>query len=147
MGLCDLLQDDETRRRLVADCAQLIDAQVSAKKGLSGLALKTTYGVVKGIGPTYVPGAVERILPDILAALDPLWQEGMQSGDPTQFLTHNPDRTADCLLSVTDSRIAHSNNGLVKTSYNKLRQSVKGDVESAVPGLAQVLAAHAAVPS
>lgn len=147
MGLCDVLQDDETRRRLVADCTQLIDTQVSAKGGLSGLALKTTYGVVKGLGPTYVPGAVERILPDILSALDPLWQEGVQSGDPTQFLTQNPDRTADCLLSVTDSRIAQSNNGLVKTSYNKLRKSVKGDVEAAVPGLAQVLGNHVAVYS
>ncbi|MEY3297758.1 MAG: hypothetical protein RLZZ597_1018 [Cyanobacteriota bacterium] len=143
MGLTDLLQDDTTRTSLIDACTHLIDTQVAAKGGLGGMALKTTYGVVKGIGPGYVPGAVGRLLPQVLAALDPIWHEGLQAGDPVAYLSQQRDRAADSLLSVTDARIAHSNNGLIKTSYQRLRQSVKGDVEAAVPGLVEILAHHA----
>ncbi len=142
MGLSDLLQDTATRASLIDACTQLIDDQVATKGGLGGIAIKTTYGLVKGVGPGYVSGAVGRLLPDMLTALDPIWGEGLQTGDPSAHLTAQRTRTADSLLSVTDARIANSSNGLVKTSYQKLRQSVKGDVEAAVPGLAQILAAH-----
>lgn len=146
MGLPDLLQDDTTRTSLITACTDLIDAQVATTGGMGGMALKTTYGLVKGVGPGYVPGAVGRLLPEMLTALDPIWSEGLQSGDPADFLCQHSTRTADSLLSVTDSRIANTNNGLVKTSYQRLRQSVKGDVEAAVPGLAQILANHAVHP-
>lgn len=142
MGLSDLLQDTATRASLVDACAQLIDEQVATKGGLGGVAIKTTYGLVKGVGPGYIPGAVGRLLPDMLTALDPIWSEGLQAGDPVAHLSVQSIRTADSLLSVTDARIASSSNGIVKTSYQRLRQSVKGDVEAAVPGLAQILADH-----
>lgn len=144
MGLPDLLQHDTTRTNLIRACADLIDTQVASKGGLGGMALKAAYGVVKGIGPDYVPGAVERLLPSVLTALDPLWNEGVAAGDPAAYLQEHGPRTADSLLSVTDARIANSSNGLVKTTYQRLRQSVKGDVEAAVPGLAHILANHAA---
>lgn len=147
MGLSDLLQDDTTRTSLINACTDLIDAQVATKGGLGGVALKTAYSVVKGLGPGYVPGAVGRLLPEVLASLDPLWNEGLQAGSPVAYLSQQCDRTADSLLSVTDARIAKTSNGLLKTSYQRLRQSVKGDVEAAVPGLAEVLASHATQPS
>ncbi|QQE64433.1 hypothetical protein GFS31_11140 [Leptolyngbya sp. BL0902] len=143
MGLPNLLQNDATRISLIHACADLIDTQVSSKGGLGGMALKAAYGVVKGIGPDYVPGAVERLLPSVLTALDPLWSEGVSTGDPAAYLQEQSTRTADSLLSVTDARIANSSNGLIKTTYQRLRQSVKGDVEAAVPGLAKILATHA----
>jgi hypothetical protein len=142
MGLSDLLQDTATRASLVDACAQLIDEQVATKGGLGGMAIKTTYSLVKGVGPGYIPGAVGRLLPDMLTALESIWNEGLQMGDPSAHLTAQRARAADSLLSITDARIAHSSNGLVKTSYQRLRQSVKGDVEAAVPGLAQILADH-----
>jgi hypothetical protein len=142
MGLCDALQDEAVRASLVTDCAQLIDEQVATKGGLSGFALKATYGVVKGLGPTYIPGAVGRLLPEVLEALDPLWSEGLGAGDPVAYLIQHRVQAADSLLSVTDARIERTSHGLVKTSYSKLRQSVKGDVEAAVPGLAKIIGTH-----
>ena len=147
MGLSDLMADDATRTSLIQACTQLMDTQVATKGGLGGVALKTTYGLVKGIGPTYIPGAVGRLLPEVLTALDPLWREGVETGDPVAYLSQASDRTADHLLAVTDARIAHTSNGLIKTSYQRLRQSVQGDVEAAVPNLAQILAAHVNPPS
>ncbi|HEY9659067.1 MAG TPA: hypothetical protein V6C65_11490 [Allocoleopsis sp.] len=142
MGLSDKIHDQTVRANLVADCAKLMDEQVAAKNGISGLALKAAYGVVKGVGPTYIPGALHRLLPDALAALDPMWNEGIQLGDPVQHLIDNRSRTADTLLSITDTKIEKSKNGAVRASYSKLRKSVKGDVEEAVPGLAKILGTH-----
>lgn len=142
MSLNNKISDQTTQIALVADCARLIDEQVAAKTGISGLALKAAYGVVKGVEPSYVPGAIHRLLPEALAALDPIWDEGVQSGDPIQHLTQNRSRTAEMLLSVTDAKIGKTKNGVVRSSYNKLRKSVKNDVEEAVPGLAKILSAH-----
>jgi hypothetical protein len=66
------------------------------------------------------------------------------AGDPANYLIQNSARTADMILSVTDSRAAKTSNGAVRSAYQKLRKSVKGDVEAAVPGLANILATHVA---
>ncbi|GAB4152934.1 MAG: hypothetical protein Fur0046_32750 [Cyanobacteria bacterium J069] len=142
MALSDKLSDQTTKENLVADCVKLIDEQVAAKGGISGLALKAAYGVVKGVEPSYISGAIQRLLPEALSALDPMWSEGVQSGDPVQHLIQNRTRTADTLLSVTDNKIERAKNSVVRASYGKLRTSVKGDVEAAVPGLAQILGTH-----
>lgn len=142
MGLSEQVKDKTIQANIAADCTQLIEEQVSTKHGLSGLALKATYGMVKGVGPTYIPGAIGRLLPDACSALEPIWEEGLQSGNPVEHLTQHRERAADMLLSVTDARIAKSDNGIVKGAYSKLRKSVKGDVEAAVPGLAKILDTH-----
>lgn len=139
MGLTEGLNDPNKKASLVADCVTLIDEQVAAKGGMGGMVWKTAYGTVKGAKPGYIAGAIERILPDILAALDPMWSEGVQTGDPVGYLTQNSARAADAVLSVTDTRIEKSNNGVVRGAYNKLRNSAKGEVETAIPALAKIL--------
>ncbi|MEO1392556.1 MAG: hypothetical protein AAFV90_06570 [Cyanobacteria bacterium J06634_5] len=143
MVLSSQLQDPAVRDRVAADCTQLMDQQVSNKGGLSGMALKAAYGVVKGIGSDYIPGAIKRLLPEVATALDPMWAEGVQSGDPVAFLSQNSDRTADVILSTTDARIERkASGGIIGSTYKKLRNSVKKDVAAAVPGLAQILGSH-----
>lgn len=143
MELTRKIQDKAVRDRIAADCTQLIDTQVAAKGGLGGLALKAAYGAVKGLGGDYVLGAVKRLLPEVAEALDPLWAEGVQSGDPVAYLSANSDRTADVILSTTDARIERkASGGIIGASYKKLRKSVKKDVTAAVPGLAQIIDKH-----
>lgn len=144
MTLPEIMKDTSIKTSIVQDFTVLIDQQVAVKGGMSGLALKTAYKVVKGVGPTYIPGAVGRLLPEVLKALDPMWQEGLQTGNPVEYLTQNCSQTADTILGVTDARIQNSG-GVVRSSYNKLRKSVKGDVEAAVPGLANIIGNHAPV--
>jgi hypothetical protein len=139
MGLCDGLSNPNKKERVVAECTQLLDEQVASMGGVSGLALKAGYAAVKGIAPTYCTGAIERLLPPSLTALDPIWNEGVQTGDPVAHLVQNRSRTADALLSVTDERIEKSQNTTVKGVYSKLRNSAKKHVEEAVPGLAKVI--------
>lgn len=142
MGLRAVIDDEALQARIAEDCAKLMDEQVAAKGGISGFALKTTYGVIKGIGADYIPSTLQRLLPDAVNALEPIWVEGMAGGDPVTHLSDNRARAADMLLGITDARIEQSSNKIVRASYSKLRQSVKGDVEAAVPGLAKIFNIH-----
>lgn len=143
MELTRKIQDKAVRDRVATDCTQLIDKQVAAKGGLGGLALKAAYGAVKGLGGDYVLGAVKRLLPEVAEALDPLWAEGVQKGNPVAYLSENSDRTADVILSTTDARIERkASGGIIGASYKKLRKSVKKDVAAAVPGLARIIDKH-----
>lgn len=139
MGLVDGLSDSNKKNMVVSDCTKLLDTQVASMSGVSGLALKAGYAAIKGIAPSYCAEAIERLLPTSLAALDPIWHEGVQTGDPVEHLTQNRSRTADALLSVTDTRIEKSSNTTVKGVYGKLRNSAKKHVEDAVPGLAKII--------
>ncbi|MGD1861611.1 MAG: hypothetical protein ACFB0E_16795 [Leptolyngbyaceae cyanobacterium] len=141
MSLSDLIKDSTVKASIIEDCNQLIDAHVSQKGGMSGIALKTAYRVVKGIGPSYVQGAIGRLLPDVLTALEPIWQEGMAINSPAQHLIQQRSRTANLILSVTDARIERSS-GPIVSAYNKLRKSVQSDIEAVVPDLASILERH-----
>jgi hypothetical protein len=69
---CKMLQEPSVKASIVADCAQLIETQVSAKGGMSGLALKASLRpMVKGlIDAGYIPGAIGRLLPSMFEALE-----------------------------------------------------------------------------
>ena len=142
MGLADIIEDKSVRANIIEECIQLIDEQMASKRGISGLALKTAYKVVNGVGPKYVSGAIGRLLPEVFKALDPIWDEGLQAGDPVEYLIQNKSRVADMLLGITDARIQKTSNKVIRSPYNKIRKSVKGDVEEAVPGLARIIETH-----
>jgi hypothetical protein len=141
MALSDLTQDSAVQASIAKDCDQLITAHVSQKGGVSGMALKTAHRVVTGIGPTYIPGAIGRMLPSTLEVLEPIWQEAVESGNPVAYLETHRARTADLILSVTDHRIQYTSGPIIGV-YNKLRKSVKDDVEAVVPQLADILERH-----
>jgi len=145
MGLKDILSDSTVKDNVIADCLQLMNEQVAAKKGLGGMALKTAYRVIKGIGPDYLSSAINTLLPQVCDTLDPIWADGVKSDDPADYLSQNRSEVADQLLSITDARIEKSSNKAVKGAYNQLRKSIKGDVEEAVPGLAKIIATYAKV--
>jgi hypothetical protein len=117
----------------------MIDNQLAAKSGLSGMALKAAFAALKGVKPGYIPYVVEQLLPPCFTAIDPIWSEGIQNGDPVGHLVANRSRTADALLSITDERVKNTKRAIVRGTYEKLRGSAKQHVEEAVPDLAQVI--------
>jgi hypothetical protein len=139
MALGDGMNDPQKKEILVADCVKLIEDQVAAKGGLSGLGFKAAYASVNGLKPGYVASAIERLLPEVLGALDPIWNEAVQTDNTIGFITHHRDRTADMLLGITDARIEMSRNSILRGAYSKLRKSAKNDVEEAIPSLAKIL--------
>lgn len=142
-SLKEALLDETRRNQVTQDCLALIDAEVSDKRGLSGLAIKAGYKAVKGVRPTFLRDAVDGLLPHFSEALAPIHQEAMDSNTPCKehFVKHT-SRVADALLGITDERAARSDRGLVKTTYDKLRPTAKKNVEAAVPRLGQLIDKH-----
>jgi hypothetical protein len=143
MGLSDTLMDAGKKPQVIADCCRLVDEEVASKGGLGGFAVKAGYAAVKGIKPGFIANVVERLLPEFIEKLDPIWSEGAQKGKPADHLVANRARTADALLSVTDARIKSAKSSVVRGTYERLRGSAKKHVEEAVPRLSKLIEKHA----
>jgi hypothetical protein len=142
--LTEALTGESKRGPVVDDCLALIDAEVSDKGGLSGLAIKAGYRTVQGIKPGFVRQVVSDLLPEFTRALEPIYEEGRASGRTVrEHFASNTPRVADALLSITDEKAKRSKSGLVKGTYEKLRSSAKKNVEAAVPRLAAMIEKHA----
>ena len=139
MGLSEGLLNPTKKAMAINDCCNMIEAQLASKSGMSGIALKTAFAALKGVKPGYIPYVVEQILPQCFTALDPIWSEGVQKGDPVEYLNANRSQTADALLGVTDVRVKNAKRQIVRGTYEKLRGSAKKHVEEAVPDLAKVI--------
>jgi hypothetical protein len=137
------LTDPSKRDRVLDDCVRLVDEEVDSKGGLTGVAVKTAYALVKKIKPGFVRGAVDAMLDDFSKRLDPFYQEALQKGAAVEgHLTARRSDVADALLSITDDRAGRSSNGVAKSAYQRLRPTGKKHVEEAVPRLARMIDKH-----
>jgi uncharacterized protein DUF6918 len=143
-SLSETLGSDSRKSVVVDDCLALIDAEVSDKGGLTGLAIKAGYRTIQGVKPGFVRQVVVDLLPEFATALDPLYQEAKGSGRSVKdYFNSNATRAADALLTITDEKANRSRSGMVKGTYEKLRGSAKKNVEAAVPRLAAMIEKHA----
>lgn len=132
------------RERVVADCVTLIDDEVKAKGGLSGVAVKGAYKTVKAIKPRFVTEVVDSLLDDWVAKLEPYytkWRSG-GSGSLSEFLTARSDEVAEDLLVVTDERAGNTKHRTASKLYGKMRPSAKRNVSAAVPKLGSLMERH-----
>jgi hypothetical protein len=136
MSLRDVLTDESRKATVVRDCLEILEAEVKSKKGLSGMAIKTGYKVVKGFKPGFVKNVVTDLLPEFADAIEPLADAAMDASVPaTRHLGSHSGELADALLSITDKKAARSKNRVVKKTYDKLRPTAKRHVEDAAPRL------------
>ncbi len=143
MGLRDVLEDDARKGAVVADCLQLISAEVGDKKGMGGMAIKAGYKTVNGIKPGFIEGVVHVLLPEFAAAVDPIVEEGQAKGvSVADQLNAEKSRVADALLAVTDRKAETAKTKIAKSTYQRLRGTAKKHVEAAVPRLAALVAKH-----
>jgi hypothetical protein len=145
--LRDKITAPDVHPQVVAASLELIDAEVSSKRGFSGAAVKTGYKVVKALSPGVIKDAVTKLLPDFATALQPLYERsGGEEGGGDKFaaylLAHQTE-AADALLSVTDAKADGAKNKTIKKTYERLRGGAKAHVEAAIPNLAKTLAPFA----
>lgn len=133
------------RGAVIDDCVALVDEQVAGKSGLSGLAVKGAYAVVKAIKPGFIREVVDHLLDEFVARLEPFHAAALAHGtDVVGHFAQHQSEIADALLGVTDARAAHVKQPAVKKTYDKLRPTAKKHVEAAVPGVARIVARHGA---
>ena len=144
--LKEILLDSSRRPAVVSDLETLVDEEVSDKSGVSGAVIKTGFAAVKKIKPGIIGSAVDSLLDDFTAALEPFYADfrGQGGGDFGAYLSGRGSEAADALLSVTDARAAKSSRESIKKVYEKLRPNGKKNVEEALPRLGKLIDKHAA---
>lgn len=133
------------RGAVVADCVTLIDEEVAGKGGLSGIAIKAGYKVVKSFKPGFVAEAVDGFLDAFAGALQPIVDDAKAQSKPiSSAFSANPGRVAEALLAITDARAQKSKLAVIKGAYDRLRSTAKKHVEEAVPRVGRLIEKHAA---
>lgn len=141
--LAERLTAPDHRPAVVSDLVALVDSEVGRKGGLSGIAIKTTYGLVKAIKPRFIHEAIDGLLDDCVARLEPIYDACVKDGgDFTSRFSARAPQVADALLAVTDERAERTSHGVAKKGYAKLRPTAKRNVEEAVPALGDLIAKH-----
>jgi hypothetical protein len=142
--LKSILTDPARRQLVVKDAERLLDDEVAAKSGLSGLAIKTAVKVVKGVKPGIIPDVIDGLLDDFAARLDPFYQAHVtRGGSIVDNFTARKGEIADALLGITDDRAQRTRHNSLRSAYQQLRPQGKKNVEEAVPGVARLIDKHA----
>jgi hypothetical protein len=139
--LQDVLLEAARRTQVIDDCTQLVDDEVATKGGLSGMAVKGAYAIVKKIKPGIVREVVDKLLDEFVGELAPFYADFQQKGgaDLQSYLQGRAAEVATGLLKITDGRAARADNRTIKAAYERLRPTGAKHVEAAVPGIARVL--------
>ncbi|MBN2195564.1 MAG: hypothetical protein JW751_22280 [Polyangiaceae bacterium] len=135
-----------TKRQAVVDDALLVlDQEVADKSGLTGIAIKAAYAMVKGVKPGFIREVVDHLLDDFVDALEPIAAEAAEKGQRAgPYLETNRSRVADALLAITDRKAQNAQNRAIKAAYERLRPTAKKHVEAAAPRLGRMMEKHLA---
>ncbi len=135
--LVEQLGKEPQRPQVIAECVELIDAQVKQK----GFVLKSAYATIKAIKKKFVPEVVDALLDDWLGKIQPhydKWATNKQSSF-SDYVIARSDDVAEDLLSVTDARAEKTSHTTAKKMYHRMRDSAKRNVVEAIPDLARMI--------
>jgi Family of unknown function (DUF6918) len=143
--LHQILLAPDTQPKVVADCFDLIDQQVSDKSGISGAAVRLAYKTVNTFMPGHVRNMVEKLLPDMVDQLEPFWADFSSSGSSGfgDYLAKRGDEVPEALLSVTDARAAASGRPTIVKAYGTVRGGAVKHIEAALPAVGDLVLKYA----
>lgn len=146
-SLKSLLLNKTNRPQVVTDCVQLIEQEVASKGGLSGMAIKAAYAVVKRFQPGIIQEAVDHLLDEFVDCLEPYFGQFAEQTDKNKkpihiFFASRDIEIANALLRITDQRAERSPHKPLKTAYAKLRPTGVKHTVAAVPGIARIVASY-----
>jgi hypothetical protein len=141
-----LLTDATKRPRILTDCERLIEEEVAAKGGFTGLAIKGAFKIVCAVKPGIIRESMDGLLNDFVGRLEPFYAKHAAAGAPPKefgaALAKQPGDVANALLGITDDRAKRAKNATLKSAYERLRPSAKKHVEEAIPRVGRTLSAH-----
>ncbi|HEU5144843.1 MAG TPA: hypothetical protein VFT81_06665 [Dermatophilaceae bacterium] len=134
----DAVLDSSRRPYAVRVLTEVVDAEVSGKRGISGAAVRAAYGAVRRIDRGVVPRAVDEMLPDFAHVLDAHWSDDV---DFAARLESRADEVVDHLLAITDAQAVHSHHAALAVVYHALRSHAAAHVRQALPRLGRAIGA------
>lgn len=140
-SLVEQLGKDPVRPKVVADCVELIDAQVKQK----GFVIKSAYAAIKAIKKAFVPDTVDGLLDEWLNKIQPhydRWSTNKQPAAFSDYVIARSDDVAEDLLSVTDARAEKTSHATARKMYMKMRDGAKANVVEAIPQLSRMIERH-----
>lgn len=144
-SLTEQMASAQKRNALIDDALSVLDEEVNDKSGLSGVAVKTAFKLIKGVQPGFLRKVVEKLLDDFLEKTDPIYQSAVSAGlSPGAHVVKEKSALSSALLSVTDRRAERAESDMVRKTYAKLRPTAQKHVEAAAPRIAKLLDRHAA---
>lgn len=145
MGLfSEVIADAGRRRAVVHDATVVLDEEVASKSGLSGLAIKAAFAMVKAVKPGIIPETCEGLMPDFAKALDPLLAQCPAEQKVAAYLMSREQDVVQALLGVTDARAQRTTHQTLLKAYQRLRPSAEKQVAAGLPRLSRLVEKHVA---
>ena len=142
--LSDVVADSTKRQAVLDDCVRLIEAEVAAKSGITGLAVKAAFKSVSRLRPGMIRHSMDALLDDFSAQIDPFWADCQSAGTaPRAFFSQNKVAIANALLSITDQRAQRADNRVLVKAYRGLRGKAVDHIGAAMPRFADLVEKHA----
>lgn len=145
MSVAEVLLKPPKREEIVRESQRVLDAEVADKRGVSGLAVKGTFKIVKGVKPGLIPQVIDGLLDDFMKKIEPFWQgwkDDAKGRTCTQHFIDNGPGVADALLSITDDRAKRNKNRILVKSYMKLRPKGREHVIASMPRVGAMIEKH-----
>ncbi len=149
MGVAkDILLDESKRPAVVEDGVKLVDSEVAAKKGVSGMLIKGGYKGFKKLKPGIMNEAVNGLLDKFVDIIDRHYsaylEEVPDKSTPFSSWAQKRDsRIADDMLSITDDYMNRSNIKVLTKIYYGMRKIGEKSVKQAVPGISKLVMKYA----
>jgi hypothetical protein len=143
--LDQILLAPDVQPDVVADCQTLIAQEVADKSGFSGAAIKLAYKTANAFAPGYLQSMVEKMLPELVAALEPYWAAYTASGASGfgDFLAKRGSEVAEAMLAVSDEHARMSRKAVILKAYGTVRGSASKHIEAALPALGALVEKYA----
>ncbi|WPF68659.1 DUF6918 family protein [Corynebacterium sp. 21KM1197] len=145
MPTLNSILEDPQRSVAIADLSTFAEKTAQNQSGMTGMTLKTGLKAARKVDSEIVPRGVTRLLPDVVEALNPLWQDYSDSAEEQDFgvyLGAHSAQAIDALLAVAD-RHAEKLGGPLGTAYSALRGKASKIIEPTLPELGAILEKHA----
>lgn len=143
-SLTDVISQPDRRKQVVSDAGQLLDQEVDDKSGLSGMAIKGAYAIVKGMKPGIIPEVIDGLLPDFCKAVDGVIGGRPAGTDIESYINSKTNDVVQGLLATTDARAQKTTHQTMLKAYQRLRPMAEKQVAAAVPRVAKMVAKHVA---
>lgn len=143
-ALTDVIADETRRRAVCDDGVAAIKDEVASKRGLTGVAVKAGFKAVQGVKPGFIPMALNHLLDDFAAQIDPFYDAWKASGSGTlkDYFRANDTAIANALLSITDDRGRNAKSRTVAKAYQSLRPQAVTHTAAAMPRVADLVSKH-----
>ena len=145
MSVAEVLLQQPKRAEVVRDASDVLNAEVADKRGMTGLAVKATFKVVRKLSSDFVPRAIDDLLDDFMKQIEPFWTAWKEADDGSsckQYFVQHGASVADSLLAITDDRASRSKHKTLVKAYKKLRPMGKEHVIASMPRVGALIETH-----